>query len=183
NDPALAVHYMEQAVDAAHAWGAKLVGLGSMTGVVGGHGRHLAERGPLEVTTGNSLTVFAALENLLHLCAETEIDLARETVAVIGAPGSIAAAAAKLLAPLCGEMLLVARSASGRAVQLASQLDCELLLDVDAALARAGIVLSATSSGNCIDQQRLLPGSVVIDVAVPTDVEGGRALRDDVLIL
>ncbi|HEV7225150.1 MAG TPA: aminotransferase class III-fold pyridoxal phosphate-dependent enzyme [Pirellulales bacterium] len=183
NDPALAIHYMEQAVDAAHAWGAKLVGLGSMTGVVGGHGTHLAERGPLEVTTGNSLTVFAALENLLHLCAETEIDLARETVAVIGAPGSIAAAAAKLLAPLCGELLLVARSASGRAVQLAAQLDCELLLDVDAALARAGIVLSATSSGNCIEQQRLSPGSVVIDVAVPTDVEGGRALRDDVLVL
>ncbi len=44
-------------------------------------------------------------------------------------------------------------------------------------------MLSATSSGNCIDQKLLLPGSVVIDVAVPTDVEGGRALRDDVLIL
>ncbi|HVW36697.1 MAG TPA: aminotransferase class III-fold pyridoxal phosphate-dependent enzyme, partial [Pirellulales bacterium] len=56
-------------------------------------------------------------------------------------------------------------------------------LDIEAALARASVVLSATSSGNCIDQKRLLPGSVVIDVAVPTDVEGGRPLRDDVLII
>lgn len=183
DDPAMAVHYMEQAVDAARDWGAQLVGLGSMTGVVGGHGTHLADRGPLAVTTGNSLTVFAALENLLHVCAEADLDLSRETVAVIGVPGSIAAAAAKMLAPLCGELLLVARSASGRAVQLASQLDCELLLDIDAALARASVVLSATSSGNCIDQRRLSPGSVVIDVAVPTDVEGGRPLRDDVLII
>ena len=183
DDPAAAVDFMEQAVDAAQAWGARLVGLGSMTGVVGGHGTHLAERGPLAVTTGNSLTVFAALENLIHVCAEADLDLAGETVAVIGVPGSIAAAAAKMLAPMCGELLLVARSASSRAVQLAAQLDCELLLEVDEALARAGVVLSATSSGNCIDQKRLLPGSVVIDVAVPTDVEGGAALRDDVLII
>ena len=183
DDPGTAVDFMEQAVDAAHAWGAKLVGLGSMTGVVGGHGTHLAERGPLAVTTGNSLTVFAALENLIHVCAEADLDLSRETVAVIGVPGSIAAAAAKMVAPMCGELLLVARSASSRAVQLATQLDCELLLEVDEALARASVVLSATSSGNCIDQKRLLPGSVVIDVAVPTDVEGGVALRDDVLII
>ncbi len=183
DDPGRAVDYMEQAVDAAHAWGAKLIGLGSMTGVVGGHGVHLAERGPVSVTTGNSLTVFAALENLLHVCAETNLDLSRKTVAVIGAPGSIAAATARLLAPLCGELILVARSASGRAMQLADQLDCELLLDVPSALGRANVILSATSSGNCIDQELLQPGSIVIDVAVPTDVEGGRALRDDVLII
>lgn len=183
DDPALAVAYMEQAVDAAEAWGAKIVGLGSMTGVVGGHGVHLAQRGPLAVTTGNSLTVFAALENLIHVCAEADLDLARETVAVIGVPGSIAAAAAKMLAPLCGELLLVARNPSGRAAQLAAQLDCELLVDVHAALARSSVVLSATSSGNCIDQKRLQPGSVVIDVAVPTDVEGAAPLRDDVLII
>lgn len=183
DDPGRAVAYMEQAVDAARDWGAELVGLGSMTGVVGGHGTHLAERGPLRVTTGNSLTVFAALENLIHVCAEADLDLSRETVAVIGVPGSIAAAAAKLLAPLCGELLLVARTSSSRAAQLAERLDCELLFDVPTALSRAGIVLSATSSGNCIDQQLLSPGSVVIDVAVPTDVEGGRALRDDVLII
>ncbi len=124
---------MEQAVDAACEWGAELVGLGSMTGVVGGHGSHLAERGPACVTTGNSLTVFAALENLIHVCAEANLDLSRETVAVVGVPGSIAAAAAKLLAPICGELLLVARTASGRAVQLADRLDCELLTDLPAA--------------------------------------------------
>ena len=183
DDPGRAVGYMEQAVDDAAAWGARLVGLGSMTGVVGGHGTHLAERGPIHVTTGNSLTVFAALENLTHVCLETEIDLADETVAVIGIPGSIAVASAKLLAPRCGRLLLVARNASSRAVQLAAQLDAELLLDIPTALAKARVVLSATSSGNCIDQDKLQPGSIVLDVAVPTDVNGNRTLRDDVLIL
>jgi acetylornithine/succinyldiaminopimelate/putrescine aminotransferase len=174
---------MEQAVDEAAHWGARLVGLGSMTGVVGGHGTHLAQRGPIPVTTGNSLTVFAALENLTRVCHETQLDLSGETVAVIGVPGSIAVAAAKLLAPLCGRLLLVARNASTRAAQLAEQLDAELLLDIPQALAQARVVLSATSSGNCIDQQKLQPGSVVVDVAVPTDVIGSRAVRDDVLVL
>ncbi|HUY35041.1 MAG TPA: aminotransferase class III-fold pyridoxal phosphate-dependent enzyme [Pirellulales bacterium] len=183
DDPGRAVDYMEKAVDEAAAWGARLVGLGSMTGVVGGHGTHLAARGPIHVTTGNSLTVFAALENLAQLCLETEIDLADETVAVIGIPGSIAVAAARLLAPRCGRLLLVARNASSRAVQLAEQLDAELLLDIPAALAQARVVLSATSSGNCIDQDKLQAGSIIVDVAVPTDVNGNRAIRDDVLIL
>ncbi|HEV3021824.1 MAG TPA: aminotransferase class III-fold pyridoxal phosphate-dependent enzyme [Pirellulales bacterium] len=183
DDPARAVGYMEQAVDEAAAWGARLVGLGSMTGVVGGHGTHLAQRGPIHVTTGNSLTVFAALENLARICRETELDLSGETVAVIGVPGSIAVAAAKLLAPRCGRLLLVARNASSRAVQLAERLDAELLLDIPSALAQARVVFSATSSGNCIDQNALQPASVVVDVAVPTDVIGSRAVRNDVLIL
>jgi len=44
-------------------------------------------------------------------------------------------------------------------------------------------VLSATSTGDCVDPDFLLPGAVVIDVALPTDVLGTRAWRDDVLLL
>ena len=63
-DPGQAIEYMEQAVEHAAEWGARVVGLGSMTGIVGEQGEHLAERGPLPVTTGNSLTVYAALQSL-----------------------------------------------------------------------------------------------------------------------
>src|SRR5208283_1589818 len=74
-DPGQAIEYMEQAVDRAADWGARVVGLGSMTGIVGGQGEHLAGRGPLPVTTGNSLTAYAAMQSLLIACAETDIDL------------------------------------------------------------------------------------------------------------
>src|SRR5207253_1063903 len=50
-------------------------------------------------------------------------------------------------------------------------------------LNRATIVLSATSTGSCIDQSWLKPGSIVIDVGVPTDVRGGHAMRDDAMFL
>jgi acetylornithine/succinyldiaminopimelate/putrescine aminotransferase len=79
--------------------------------------------------------------------------------------------------------LLVARQASGPSRKLAEQVGAELLLDIPQALARARIVISATSTGGCIEQARLQPGSIVIDVGVPTDVQGTESLRDDVLML
>ena len=182
-DPVLAMEYVSEATQMAAEWGAQVVGLGSMTGVIGGQGVYLAERAPIAVTTGNSLTVYAALENLDCVCAEADVDLKHATVAVVGVPGSIAAAAARLLVGRCGEMLLVARRATARAEELAEELGAELLLDIPQALSQATVVLSATSTGNCIDQHLLRPGSIVVDVAVPTDVRGSAALREDVLFI
>ena len=78
---------MEQAVEDAIRWGARIVGLGSMTGIVGNHGAFLAERHPIAVTTGNSLTVYATLRNLEHYCEALGVDLADEEVAAIGIRG------------------------------------------------------------------------------------------------
>lgn len=183
DDPGRAIEYMEQAVAMATDWGAGVIGLGSMTGIVGGGGTYLAERSPVAITTGNCLTVYVAIQNLHHACQEANINLASETVAVVGVPGSIAAAAANILAPLCRKVLLVARRESPKARQLAERLDAELLLDIPAALSQARVVFTATSSGNCIDQADLRPGSVVIDVGVPADVMGTRSLRKDVLVI
>ncbi|MEN6498307.1 MAG: aminotransferase class III-fold pyridoxal phosphate-dependent enzyme [Thermoguttaceae bacterium] len=182
-EPDRALEHMLEAVNDAADWGARIVGLGAMTGIVGGQGRYLAERSPIAVTTGNSLTVYAAVTNLMHACRDVEIDLAEEDIAVVGIPGSIATAAARLLRPRCRSLLLVARSLSTRATSLASELDAELIVDIPDALARARVVLSATSSGGCIDQRWLLPGTIVSDVAVPTDIIGSHAFRDDCLIL
>jgi putrescine aminotransferase len=183
DSPGQAIEYMQQAIAMAAEWGARIVGLGSMTGIVGGGGTYLAEHTDMPVTTGNSLTIYVAIQNLHHACREANIDLSRETVAVVGVPGSIAAAAAQLLAPICGEVLLVGRRQSSKAEQLAATLGAELLLDVPAALHRARVIFSATSSGNCIDQRALRPGSVVVDVGVPADVQGSRSIRRDTLII
>src|SRR3990172_2157422 len=174
---------MEEAVHMAADWGAKIVGLGSMTGIVGGQGAYLSERAPVPVTTGNSLTVYAAIENLVYACSEAGMDLAEETVAVIGIPGSIATAAARLLASRVKSLVLVARRPSPRASRVAEELGAELLLEIPEALGRARVVFSATSSGDCIDQRWLSRGSLVADVAVPTDIQGTVAQREDVLLL
>lgn len=178
-----ALKIMETAVDEAVAWGAKIVGLGSMTGIVGGRGIHMQDYSPIAITTGNSLTVYAALEGLEFACAETGIDITNETVSVVGVPGSIATAAAKILKSKCKAVLLVGRSNSARSRKIAKEVDAEFTCDLEDALARSRVVFTATSSGDCIDQKWLSPGTVVVDVAVPTDVIGSKAIRDDVLVL
>ncbi|MFN0051439.1 MAG: aminotransferase class III-fold pyridoxal phosphate-dependent enzyme [Planctomycetales bacterium] len=183
-DPHRALGFMEEAVEQAADWGARLVGLGSMTGIVGGRGEHLAARSPIAVTTGNSLTVYTALQNLYQVAEAFDIDLKYETVAVVGVPGSIASGVAALAGPHCGRLLLVGRNqGNGPARRLAEELGGEYFSNIPEALSQARVVISATSSGNCIDQQHLLPGTIVIDVGVPTDVIGNEALRSDVLIL
>lgn len=183
-EPDRALAYMEQAVGQAADWGARLVGLGSMTGIVGSRGEHLAEKSPIAVTTGNSLTVYTAAQNLFRAAEEFGIDLKEETLAVVGVPGSIASGVAALLAPHCGRLLLVGRTnGNGQSRRLAEQLGAELVSGLREALSQARLVISATSSGACIDQHELQPGTVVVDVGVPTDVIGARQLRGDVLIL
>jgi 3-acetyloctanal aminotransferase len=176
---------MQEAVSMATEWGATLIGLGSMTGIVGSRGEYLAERSPISMTTGNSLTAYTALQNLYRVAEEFDIDLRDETVAIVGIPGSIASGVAALAAPHCGRLLLLVGRNKGNATvrKFADQVGGEYFSDISEALSQARIVISATSSGSCIDQHQLLPGTIVIDVGVPTDVIGNRALRPDVLIL
>ena len=181
--PDRALEYIFSAIETATGWGAEIVGLGSMTGIVGGQGTWTAERSPIPVTTGNSLTVYAAVENLFHACSLAEIDLGKENVVVVGVPGSIAAAAARILRPKCGSLRLVARAASKPAAALAAELDAELMTDLRQSLARHCVVLTATSSGGCIDPAWLSAGTIVSDVAVPTDIIGSHAVREDCLFL
>lgn len=182
-DPDRAVGLLEQAVDQAMEWGAELVGLGSLTGIVGGRGTHLAERSACAITTGNSLTTFAAVQNVFRVCEEFDLDLRKQSVAVVGVPGSIASCAAVLLAPHVGRLLLVGRRPSGRAMRLAKDLGAAFVTDIEEAMPQANLLVTATSSGGCVNPWKLAPGSIVVDVGVPTDVVGLGCERDDVLIL
>ena len=178
-----AVEHIERAVKMAEDWGARIVGLGAMTAVVGGRGTHIAEHSPLAITTGNSLTVYAAIQSLFHASEELNFDLRQETIAVVGVPGSIASAAATCWRRIAGDWWWWAVRLRSPAVRLAKKLGVELLLDVEEAFQQARIILTATSSGNCIDQMKLQPGSIVVDVGVPADVIGDGPQRPDVLVL
>lgn len=183
DDPEKALDQMQRAVDMARDWGAEIIGLGSLTGIIGGRGTYLAEQNSLAITTGNSLTVYAALQTLDRVADELDLDLSKETVAIVGVPGSIATAAAALVARKCGRLLLVGRRSCSLSERIARDLDAEFTLDLKEALGRTRLILSATSSGQCIDENLLSPGSIVIDIGVPSDVCRARTPRNDVLIL
>ena len=120
------------AIDVGVALGAQVAGLGAFTGVVGDGGVTIAERSPIPVTTGNSLTIAAAVRSLFRGAEEMGIDAGRATAVVVGATGSIGAACVQLIAARVRTVILrrAQRDAAAhvRRERLAPQVPCESAL-------------------------------------------------------
>ncbi len=169
--------------------GAEVVGLGAFTGVVGDAGLTIAERSPIAVTTGNSLTIAAGVKSLLRGAHEMEIDPACATAVVIGATGSIGSACVELIAPHVEHVVMVARNATRLRKlldDLAGKVPCSLSIETDirAAVPRGQLVLTATTSTQeLIEPADLQTGAVVCELSLPHDVGRRVAIeRPDVLV-
>jgi predicted amino acid dehydrogenase len=169
--------------------GAEIAGLGAFTGVVGDAGVTIAERSPIAVTTGNSLTIAAGVASLWRGAAEMEIPLHDATAVVIGATGSIGAACVELIAPRVAHVVLVARNRTRLekfAAALRERVSCGLSIstDVREAVPRGRLVLTATTSTQeLIEPADLQTGAVVCELSLPHDVGRRVALeRPDVLV-
>ncbi len=175
----------------AQKLGARILGLGAFTSVVGDAGLTIARRLDIPVTTGNSYTVQVAVEAVREGARVMGVALEDAVTAVVGATGSIGSVCAQLMASAldAGELILIGRrpdrlqqvkglalARGGDSVRTATSLDV---------LPEADLILSATSSvAPVIQPEHLKSGAVVCDVARPRDVSRKVAeRRDDVLII
>ncbi|XLY89502.1 aminotransferase class III-fold pyridoxal phosphate-dependent enzyme [Ectopseudomonas mendocina] len=176
-------------VDSLKAQGAQLVGLGGFTAIVGNRGLQTLERTGVPVTTGNSLTAYAAYRNVLEAMQRLEVKPEDSEVAVVGYPGSIALAIARLLGRDGCRLRLIHRGGAEQARQgleyLPQALRERVCLsnDIEPCYDEVRFYVAATSSGGIIDPYRLAPGSVVVDAALPRDVMPYRRDRNDILII
>ncbi len=178
-----------RAIEIGAELGASIAGLGAFTGVVGDGGVTVAERSPIPVTTGNSLTISAGIASLFRGAHEMGIDPKKATAVVVGATGSIGSACVKLIAPKVKHVILVARNNTRLAKfhqSIAAQLPCEssYTTDISAAVRRAQLILTATSSTqDVIEPEDLQTGAVVCELSLPHDVSRRVSLeRPDVLV-
>lgn len=170
--------------------GARVVGLGAFTAVVGDGGKAVAQQVDVPITTGNSYTVATALQGLVKAADFMGIELGGATVAVLGATGSIGSACARLLAPDAGRLILAGRDRD-RLKQVAGLVqerggrEPRITTDVGEAVRQAELVVTVTSALEAIvEAQDLRPGAVVCDVARPRNVARAVAeARDDVLVI
>ncbi len=176
------------------AQGAEIVGLGAFTSVVGDAGITVAEKlhGVINVTSGNSYTIYTAVEGLLRAAELMEIDIAQSRCAVIGASGSTGAVCAKMMAELCADVVLV-----GRDLDKLNSLkhDIEAISstrsgvwatsDIKGALKEADLIIAVSAATDAlIYPEDLKPGAVICDVARPRDVSKQVVEeRDDVLVI
>ena len=174
--------------------GARVMGLGAFTSVAGDAGISVAKRleGTINVTSGNSYTVFTAVEGLLKAADLMGHEAANSSVAIVGATGSIGAVCAKILASQVAEIILIGRDqAKLERVQseVAAQQSCcaqvRVSTDIRAALREADLVLAVSAAGKeLVFPEDLKVGAVVCDVARPRDVSKSVVeKRDDVLVI
>ncbi|MEJ2208233.1 MAG: shikimate dehydrogenase [Anaerolineae bacterium] len=202
----MAYRKLIQAGRMAERLGARILGLGAFTGVVGDAGVSVARELSIPVTTGNSYTVAVAVDAALEGARRMDLDPARSTAAVVGAYGSTGQACARLLVGRVQKLILVGRErehleevrrqvedeAKAKArveseTSSTSTLDLTQVQATDrlADVRQAEIVLTVTSSVQpIIAPEHLKAGAVVCDVARPRNVSRCVAQRrDDVLVI
>jgi len=174
----------------AQKLGAKILGLGAMTSVVGDAGITVAKNLPIPVTTGNSYTVYTAVEGLKKAAEMIGINLSRAEILIMGATGSIGNVCARMLARECRYLTLLARDENkleklGRRIYYENGLAVRTTTELKNALKQADIVLAVSSAvDDLIDADNLKPGSIVCDVARPRSISLQVAQRrSDILVL
>jgi len=168
--------------------GAKIVGLGAFTSVVGDAGITIADELDIAVTTGNTYTVATALEGSLRACALLGKERASLHAGVLGATGSIGKACSRLLSWEVERLVLIGRDTE-RLEAVASELGgpakASISTDAAAALPELDVVITVTSALTTVVQpEHLKKGAVICDVARPRDVSKEVAdKRPDVLVI
>ncbi len=173
--------------------GARILGLGAFTKVVGDAGVTVARRAPLAVTSGNSLTIAATLETAKITARRMGFpDLAHGKAMVVGATGAIGSVCARLLAAAVEDVVLVSiepeRLAALEARILAETPGAKVVTDLTTArwVGDCDLIVTATSAfgQRVLDVSQCKPGAVVLDVALPPDISAEEAaLRPDVLVV
>lgn len=173
--------------------GARIMGLGAFTSVVGDAGITVAHESDIAITSGNSLTVAATLEaakRAVVLMGRT--DLTQGKVMIVGATGSIASVCSRLLAQAIMDVVLVSIEPE-KLIELKRRILAEtpgarvtLATKTDDSIGECDLIVTATSAfgQRVIDISKCKPGAVICDVARPPDIDAGEAaLRPDVLVI
>ncbi len=173
--------------------GARIMGLGAFTSVVGDAGVTVSREAGIAITSGNSLTVAATLEAAKQAVIRMgATDLTRGRAMIIGATGSIGSVCSRLLAQAIHDVVLVSIEPE-RLIELKRTILQEtpearvtIATRADDLVGDCDLIVTATSAfgQRILDITRCKPGAVICDVARPPDISPDEAaLRPDVLVI
>jgi len=177
----------------AERLGARIMGLGAFTSVVGDAGITVAHEADIAITSGNSLTVAATLEAAKQAVLKMgATDLTKGKAMVVGGTGSIGSVCARLLAQAIHDVVLVSIEPD-RLIELKRLIQAEtpgtkvvIATRADDLIGECDLIVTATSAfgQRVVDISQCKPGAVICDVARPPDINDAEAaLRPDVLVI
>jgi acetylornithine/succinyldiaminopimelate/putrescine aminotransferase/predicted amino acid dehydrogenase len=170
-----AVKLVQSAVDLAAERGAEVVGLGGFSSIIADGGLALRAPTGVGITSGNSLTTWAAIRAVEAASARQGLNLANCTVAIVGATGAIGHALSLFCAERAAELILVgnprgAEASVGKLRDVAE--DCRRHI---ASLADAGRAFSPGSWADRISRRQATAPPPPGD-----DAEAGMTITTDI---
>lgn len=187
--PAVVYKKIVQTGRLAEKLGARILGLGAFTSVVGDGGTTISQQLNIPVTTGDSYTIAQAVHAIRQAAVLMDTPLAQSSVAVVGATGAIGAICAEMLAPEAKELILIGRKLEklNRVANKCQEAGCQNIQtanEVDE-ISRAHFIITVTSAVEAIiEPKHLRRGAIVCDVARPRDVSKKVVeQRPDVLVI
>ncbi|MBP7963339.1 MAG: serine carboxypeptidase [Caldilineaceae bacterium] len=193
HDERFTYRQLNQSAKMAERLGARIMGLGAFTSVVGDAGITVAHEADIAITSGNSLTVAATLEAAKQAVIKMgATDLTKGKVMIVGATGSIASVCARLLAQAIHDVVLVSIEPE-KLIELKRVIQAEtpgcrvtIATKTGGLVKDCDLIVTATSAfgQRVIDVTQCKPGAVICDVARPLDINPAEAaLRPDILVI
>jgi predicted amino acid dehydrogenase len=151
-------------IDVARGLNVDITGMGAFTSVIARGGVDVMDQG-VNLTTGNSLTAIASVESLRTVAAAHDRNFADETVAVIGAAGSIGRLAAMHAGRHARKLILLGNPANPASIDTLQAIAGEVygkaahlaLLQPDAGL--PGLLLETLGVGEIVRLLELIPST------------------------
>lgn len=175
----------------AERLGAKILGLGAFTSVVGDAGITVSKNLNIPVTTGNTYTVAAAYDGVKEACRLMGKKVNESEIAVVGASGSIGSVCAEMACREAASLKLIGKNIEqllqlkNRLLEKYSLKEIEITNSIKEGIGSADIVITVTSSvHDVIKAEYIKSGAVICDVARPRDVSKSvQQARKDVLVI
>ena len=189
-DVALARCKILQGVKLAEKMGATLIGLGGFNSILTHDGQDLIGKAEIGITTGNTLSAYAAIENLHNISNMMDVNLRKSVLAIVGSAGSVGSACAKILADNVEKLIIIDVDKS-KNEKLYSKLagkgsSAEIEMDHSLeGLKKCDFILTSTSSVvPIVKSEHLKSGAIVVDACQPKNVAPDvMEKRDDVLVI
>lgn len=197
-DPEFTYKRLDEASKMAEKLGAKIMGLGAFTKIVGDAGITVAKRSRIPITSGNSCTASATLWAANEACKKMgmKIDSKGRAIGykamVVGATGAIGAVCSRLLALIFPEVVLVAPRGD-KLLELKMSIERDspgtkvhITTSANTFADQMDLIVTTTSARGkkVIDMMKIKPGAVICDCARPLDItEEDAQKRPDVLVI
>lgn len=191
NNRKLGKQKIKETISLAEKLGVKIIGIGALTPSITRGGLDLIDEIKVTLTHGRTLTVGMSLVGIKKIAEIKNIDLKKETLAIIGATGIIGEALLKLLIEEGGRNFILISNNEEKLSQLKKEItkthpDCCLETSSHIhSIINAKIVAVATSSPKVlIHSEDLQPGAIVYDISQPQNTSPELlSMRKDILVI